>query len=467
MTIIDAIKDTNIFGPYFGQGDGATWRPWLVALRAVYGLPIVARKSRELVRACTGRKPQHLPTEGFDTALFLTGRRSGKSRIAAVIGAYEAVLARRHIQLARGEIGLVAVISPTRFQSRIVRNYLRAIFDTPMLAREIVRETGDGFALNSGVEIQILTGDWRSVRGFSLLAAIVDEAAFFGLDSESKVRSDTELMRAVQPSLATTGGKLVAISSPYAKKGWCYQQWKRHFGNDAGKTLVWNCPSRTMNATLPQTVVDDALAEDLQAAKSEYLGEFRDDVGEYLPRHVIESVVVKGRRQLLPRDDRKYVAFADVSGGRVDDATFAIAHRNGRTVIVDHLKRYRPPFNPQDVCGDIAEEIKRYGIKRITGDNYAAEFVARAFTANGIRYQKADRPKSMLYAELLPRLCSGEIELPDNEILVDQLAGLERRTRSGGRDVIDHPPGSHDDLANAVAGVATVAAVNRILVGAF
>ncbi|GAB4153533.1 MAG: hypothetical protein Tsb009_29990 [Planctomycetaceae bacterium] len=92
--------------------------------------------------------------------------------------------------------------------------------------------------------------------------------------------------------------------------------------------------------------------------------------------------------------------------------------------------------------------------------------MARAFVNNGIRYIKADKPKSVLYAELLPRLCSGEIELPDDELLVSQLAGLERRTRSGGRDIIDHPPGNHDDLANAVAGVATVAAVERRLVGA-
>ena len=34
-----------------------------------------------------------------------------------------------------------------------------------------------------------------------------------------------------------------------------------------------------------------------------------------------------------------------------------------------------------------------------------------------------------------------------------QLAGLERRTARSGRDLIDHAPGGHDDLANAVAGV--------------
>jgi len=42
--------------------------------------------------------------------------------------------------------------------------------------------------------------------------------------------------------------------------------------------------------------------------------------------------------------------------------------------------------------------------------------------------------------------------LPDNEQLTRELVGLERRTARGGRDSIDHAPGSHDDLANAVAG---------------
>ena len=33
-----------------------------------------------------------------------------------------------------------------------------------------------------------------------------------------------------------------------------------------------------------------------------------------------------------------------------------------------------------------------------------------------------------------------------------QLCSLERRTARGGKDSIDHSPGMHDDIANAVAG---------------
>jgi hypothetical protein len=438
----------------------------LTALRAIYGLPINGTAARQLVRDCIGRDPALLPPEGFGTNLLLVGRRSGKSRASAIMGAYEAALAGHERKLAPGERGYVPILAPSKFQSRVVTDYLRAIFSTPLLRNEVAAETRDGFELKSGTRIEILSGDWRTIRAYTLLAAIVDEACFFGVDAESKVKSDTELIRALKPGLATiAGSKLICISSPYARRGWCFEQHRRHYASNTSKTLVWNCPSRTMNPTLPQSVVDDAMAEDLAAAKSEYGGEFRDDISLFLPREVIEQLVVPGRRELLPDRHLQYIAFCDASSGRQDDAALAIAHADGRTVVLDCLKRWRPPFNPHEVIGQMAEELRRWGIKRITGDNYSANFVSDSFAACGVAYQRADKPKSQLYAELLPRLCSGEIELLDNETLVNQLAALERRTRSGGKDIIDHPSGGKDDLANACAGVAVTAGTPLRVVG--
>lgn len=466
MNVIQAIQDENLFKPYLGD-DLLTWRNWMTALRVTYGLPLKPRES-EVIKQCTGRDANLLPKQGFDTALFLTGRRSGKSRIAALIAAYEAALTSTHRKLAPGETGYVPVISPTKSQSRIVRDYIRGVFDsTPMLQREVVRETKDSFELRNGVIIEILAGDFRSIRGFTLLAAVIDEACFLGLEAESKVRSDTELIRAIKPALATTGGKLILISSPYAKRGHCYKTWRLHFGNDNGSTLVWNCPSRTMNPSLPQRIIDEALAEDLQAAKSEYLGEWRDDIAEFLPRSVLENLVIPGRFELMPRDSITYSAFADLSGGRGDDAALAIAHQKNGKTILDLARVWKPPFDPRRVIGEMAEILRKYGVRKVTGDNYAAEFVASAFTNARIKYTQSDKPKSQLYVELLPRLCSGEIELLDSDTLINQLAGLERRTRSGGKDIIDHPPGSHDDLANAVAGVVVSSTKKVIRVGAF
>ena len=262
MNIISAIADPHLFRPFLGD-DLTSWRQWGIALRCLYGIPVESPKGRELVLTCTGPPLEELPTEGFTTGLFLVGRRSGKSRIAAVIGAYEALFGGHETRLAKGESGLVPVVSPTKYQSSIVWKYLSAIFDAPLLKQEVIdrRDSDKVLLLKNGLEIRVLVGDWRSVRGPSVVCAIIDEVCFFGLTEESKVRSDSELIRALRPALITTGGKLIAISSKYAKKGWAYGQWLLCHGSNKGvspsfkqawKTLVWDSPSKVMNPTLPQ-----------------------------------------------------------------------------------------------------------------------------------------------------------------------------------------------------------------------
>jgi hypothetical protein len=49
------------------------------------------------------------------------------------------------------------------------------------------------------------------------------------------------------------------------------------------------------------------------------------------------------------------------------------------------------------------------------------------------------------------------VALLDSDRLVQQLMSLERRTARGGKDSIDHAPGTHDDVANAVAGALAIA----------
>jgi hypothetical protein len=101
---------------------------------------------------------------------------------------------------------------------------------------------------------------------------------------------------------------------------------------------------------------------------------------------------------------------------------------------------------------EFAQLLKRYRVSKVQGDRYAGEWPREAFKRYGISYEASAKPKSDLYRDLLPRLNSREVELLDNDRLLAQLVGLERRTARGGRDSIDHGPGSHDDVANAVAG---------------
>ena len=466
MDIIQAIRDPNLFRSFLEGDNGSlkTWRGWIAALRMLYGLKVKNWKARSFLRKQTGRKVYSQPG-GFDEALFLVGRRSGKSRIASLVGAYEAILSGQEHHLDAGERGLVAICAPSMAQGRVIRDYITSIFQLPLLAGEVERRLPTGLELKNGNRVEVLSGDWRTIRGFTLVAAIVDEAAFFGFSDDYRVRSDSELIRAIRPALVTTGGKLIAISSPHARKGWTWETFNRHYGKDKSPILVWNCGSRTMNPTLPQSVIDRALQEDYAAARSEYLGQFRDDVCIFLSRELIEKVVVKDRKELLPSSHR-YLAFADVSGGRVDGSALAIAHRNGTKVILDAVYHWPSPHDPHRVIACQAEECRRYQIRRVVGDNYAAEFVASAFKGQGIRYDKSPQTASALYLELLPQITSKSVALLDNKLLIDQLSNLERRARAGGKDAITHPQNGHDDLANAVAGAITISAQKRSVVGA-
>jgi hypothetical protein len=474
VNILQAIADKNIFRPFLGE-DLSTWQAWNVALRCLYGLKIKPHH-HDLIKQCTGRDASELPSEGFRTALIACGRRSGKSRVAALVGGYEALFGGHERRLAKGEVGLLPIISPTKFQSSVVWRYLQSLFDTPLLRPELldVKESDKLLQLKNGIRVMVLTGDFRSVRGPTLIGAVVDEICHFHLSEENKIRSDSELIAALKPGLATTQGRLICIGSKYATRGWAYKTWLAQQGVNRGvspsfreqwQTLVWEAPSKLMNCTLPQSVIGAALVEDLASARSEYLNEWRCDVAEFVPRSLVESLVARGIKELLPRSSTSYTAFCDVSGGRSDAAALSIGHLADGKVILDCARLWPAPHNPHVVIAQMCDELKRFSLNRVIGDNFGAEFVAGSFRGNGVNYTKSDFPKSQLYLELLPRLCSQGIELLDLPVLIDQLSSLERKTRSGGRDVIDHPAGGRDDLSNSVAGLSAHVVKRRIRIG--
>ena len=86
--------------------------------------------------------------------------------------------------------------------------------------------------------------------------------------------------------------------------------------------------------------------------------------------------------------------------------------------------------------------------------------MTKAFEDCSIIYQASELNKSEIYLNFEPLLAQGRVALLDNKKMFNEFRGLERRTRSGGRDSIDHYPGGHDDVANAVAGACVLAEKN-------
>jgi hypothetical protein len=223
--------------------------------------------------------------------------------------------------------------------------------------------------------------------------------------------------------------------------------------------LVWKAPTRVMNSTVPQSVIDAAYEADPQSAAAEYGAAFRTDVESYTSLAVLEAAVIPGRYELPRVEGVRYFGFTDPSGGSSDSMTLAICHMQGTICVVDAIRERRAPFSPDSVVKEFADVLKSYGITRVVGDRYGGEWPREAFGKCGVEYRVSDKAKSELYLALLPLLNSRRVELLDDKRLVVQLCGLERRTARGGRDSIDHAPGAHDDMANAVAGVVVAASV--------
>ena len=392
----------------------------------------------------------------------ITGRRSGfrdwppggKDRAASVLACYLAALVDWSPVLVRGERGLVLCIAPDQRQAKITRDYIEGAFDhSPIMSTMIVGRTADSIELSNRISIEVRAASFRRLRGVTCVGVVASEAAFWQTD-EGGLNPDSEILNAVRPSLATTGGPLIIISSPYARKGEVWDLYHRHYGPQGDPLiLVAQGTSRDFNPTLPESVVARALERDHAAASAEYLAQFRTDIESFIAREVVEAATVPNRRELPAVSGLSYVAFTDPSGGSSDSFTLAIAHRDrsGRGIL-DLVREVQPPFSPEQTVETFAALLKSYGIAQVTGDHYAGEWPREQFRKHGVAYEPAERNKSQIYGELLPLLNSGRIELLDHARLAAQLCNLERRTSRGGRDSIDHPPHAHDDIANAVAG---------------
>jgi hypothetical protein len=285
---------------------------------------------------------------------------------------------------------------------------------------------------------------------------IADELAYWFTDG-SYANPDVEILAAARPGLLTTHGMLIMASSPYARRGVLWDVYKKHFGpQGAPAILVAQGTSRDFNSTLDQAEIDRALDADPVRNRAEYLAEFRSDIESYIGMEAIEACL-GDYREMLPAPSTKYFAFTDPSGGSGEDSfAIAIAHRLDSQVIIDCIREVRPRFSPTVVIDDFALLLQSYRINKVTGDRFAGEFPREQFRKHGISYQLAKQPKSDLFRDLLPLINSKSIVLPQNDRLIAQLIGLERQTTRAGRDSIDHAPGAHDDIVNAVAGVASL-----------
>jgi hypothetical protein len=90
--------------------------------------------------------------------------------------------------------------------------------------------------LETGARCCAVPGSERTIRSKSAVTLlIIDEAS----------RIEDSLISAVTPMLATTDGDLIALTTPFGKRGWFYDQWRHGEGYQRTKKTALDCPRIT------------------------------------------------------------------------------------------------------------------------------------------------------------------------------------------------------------------------------
>jgi hypothetical protein len=271
---------------------GPSWAFWRAVLRVLMHLPLTTDETALMLRH-TGRT--RLFSAPIRELWLCLGRRAGKSRIVSMIACFLAAFVDYTAVLAPGETGVVLLIAPSTRQARVLLGYVLGFLHVvPMLERMITSETDFGVELSNGISIEVGASSYKTIRGFTVVAALVDEISF--LPMEFSARPDSELLAAVRPAMGTVPGSiLICSSTPHAQRGELHKAHQQHFGNDASTVAFFNASTLVANPALDPRVVEQAYIDDPVVAASEYgldgFVQFRSDVESFLSAEVLEQMV--------------------------------------------------------------------------------------------------------------------------------------------------------------------------------
>ena len=437
----EVMVDPGLMGPWFS---GPSWDNWRVWVKAVYGLPLTVEEA-VVYRQFTGR--QTAPSELVRQRLGIMGRRAGKSRVGAFLAVHACCFVDYSKWLAPGEVGTAVLLATDRAQARNLFQYVSGFFEQiPLLGAMVEQTYKESIVLKNRTRIEIATSDQQTIRGYTLICAIADECAFWGDDASAT-------LKAIRPGLLTIPSSwLLILSSPYAMRGPVFDMHQQYYGKESKRVLVWQAGTLSMNPSADQEAIADDFKLDPVGAESEYNATFRADVDKFVSRETVLANVPAGVSEREPTEAPCYL-FADTAGGNIggDSFCWAVATEIGDKLILLYLKEQRPPFDPVQTVKDCCATAKRYGVSKIVGDRFSKGFVVRHCQEAGFIYAATTLTKSDLFSELLQNLNSGTCELLDDDVLVDQLVSLERKTGAA-KDRIEGPRHGHDDVANAAAG---------------
>jgi hypothetical protein len=218
-----------------------------------------------------------VPGKGWLVAQGIKAHNSGKSSTAAA-------LALRTALLRPGSP--VLLLSPSQRQSGELFRKVVDLFGALGRPMAVSAESALRLELANGSRVVSLPGDEKNVRCFSGVAMLViDEAA----------RVPDALYYAVRPMLAVSRGHLVALSTPFGKRGWFHDEWHGDGDWERVKVTADQCPRIT-----PEFLAEERRALGERWYEQEYMCNFAETIDAVFSWADIQAAMSDDVKPLFP-----------------------------------------------------------------------------------------------------------------------------------------------------------------------
>ena len=276
-----------------------------------------------------------------------------------------------------------------------------------------------------------------SLRGEGLDFVVMDECAFI---------TEEAWIEALRPALSDRQGEAMFISTPKGRN-WFWRLYMRGQDDNESEWRSWSFPT-SANPYIAAAEIAAAREQLPEATfRQEYLAEFIDDAGLVF-RNITECV---GDLPEHPSSNQRYVMGVD--WGQVNDFTVLIVMESPSCRVCDIDRFNQIGWDVQRAR--LVELAEEWGVSTILAEHNSIggpnieQLQSEGLPVKG--FQTTSQSKQDVMVALQLAFERGDITIPDDDVLINELRAFEAERLPSGRWRYSAPDGVHDDTVIALS----------------
>lgn len=353
-----------------------------------------------------------------------------------------------------GDPGIVAVVSVNKDQAFERIDTIESILKACKIP---YKRTGDTIELpERNIKFKAFAASTMAAAGFTAICVIADEVSLWRNEKTGANPAET-ILAFLRPTMATQpNAKMFLSSSPFSTLDAHHKACE--MGSNATQ-IVRYAPTWVANPT-----ITEEQSHVLEPDPIEWNRQFNaipmsaGSLCFFDPIAIERAIDTSLILPLSPRAGDIVTAGGDF-GFRSDSSALAVAYRRGETYYTAELLELRPqpeePLKPSMVVKTFADVLKTHGCSYLTADGHYRQSISEHLETENLHFTIAPegaKGNQEVYVRFRRLLLDGQIKLPNNERLLDQLKQVTSQPTAGGAISIKQPrtSGGHGDVVSAL-----------------